>query len=515
MTYEFKTTPYPHQLRAFEASRDAPAFALLMEQRTGKTKVLLDTAAYLFERGQVDALVVVAPNGVHVNWVADEVPAHLPDRVARRCVVWRAGRAGTKSFARELEELVVGPHLAVLSLNVDALLTERCQIYLRLFLRARRCLAVADESDLFLMTPGAKRSKLTTLLGKRCAYRRIATGTAVERGPLDLYGQFNFLDPAVLGFSSHYAFKHRYAEWEQKFAGADGHRYETLRGYRNLDELSARVAPVTFFFRRDEWHDPPRKVYGKRYFELAPEQRRVYDELRTTFVAELTGGETFSAPQVLVRLLRLQQVASGFTPDVERWTDRPCQACGGSGAVAGEVCGECCGYGQQFERAAGKELVLAEKNPRLAALLAELAAAPGRAVIWARFQRDVDLVRAALPPGEVVEYHGRVSEADREAARAAFKRPDGPRYLLGNPRAGGRGLDFSAAETVVYYSHDFGLRVRQQSEDRVINLSDRRVKGFVDLVATDTVDEKIVAALLAKRELATLVNSADPAAVLR
>ena len=81
MPYLFKTDPYDHQLEVLDISSEREAFALFMDMGTGKTKVIIDTATYLYGLGLIDAVVVAAPNGVHRNWVLNEIPAHTPDEI--------------------------------------------------------------------------------------------------------------------------------------------------------------------------------------------------------------------------------------------------------------------------------------------------------------------------------------------------------------------------------------------------------------------------------------------------
>ena len=104
MSYKYKTEPYDHQRAVFEKTRDLEAYALLMEQGTGKTKVIIDTAAYLYGQRKLEALLVIAPNGVHRNWGMNEIPAHMPDRIPCSVVVWDAARGPTKKYQRELAE---------------------------------------------------------------------------------------------------------------------------------------------------------------------------------------------------------------------------------------------------------------------------------------------------------------------------------------------------------------------------------------------------------------------------
>ena len=205
--YQFKTTPYAHQLKAWELSKDEEYFALLMEQGTGKPKVIIDTAAYLWGLGRINALVVVAPNGVHDNWAINEIPTHMPDFVLREVVVWHAEQ--TKTAEKMLNNLFKpGPHLRVLCMNVEGLSTKRAADFLTKFLKATDALLVVDESTT-IKNPAALRTKALLKQRNLIKYRRIATGTPITKSPFDAFAPFTFLSEAVLGISSFVAFKSR------------------------------------------------------------------------------------------------------------------------------------------------------------------------------------------------------------------------------------------------------------------------------------------------------------------
>ena len=96
--YLFKTTPFKHQLEEWERSREETARAIFWEQGTGKSKLIIDTACWLWSRGLIDAVLVVAPNGVHRNWVENEIPDHVPDEIAKDVAAlhYQSPRADTK-----------------------------------------------------------------------------------------------------------------------------------------------------------------------------------------------------------------------------------------------------------------------------------------------------------------------------------------------------------------------------------------------------------------------------------
>lgn len=521
-TYTPKTSPWTHQQTALELSWAAPYFALFMEQRTGKTKVVIDTVAVQYRAHRINALFIMAsPNGVHRNWVTDEIPAHLPDGIPRRALVWRSGRHKRREYAQAMEALLTFRGLAVLAVNAEAVNTPSLRKFAKRLFDVRRVFLVADETSDWMLRPGNKRATVAYNMSKHrnVIFKRILDGTPVgNSGPFDLYSPMNFLSRSILGFDTFLAYKHHYAVIEDKDEHGvplvnhrTGTNYTKIKEFRNLDELTARIAPHSFRVTRAQCFDMPPKVYQKRYFQLDDDaaagagksQRAVYDTLRDEYEAELAGGERVSVANVLTRYLRLQQVASGYWPPTR--TASICASCGG----ADEGCDACDHLGVTMMDVPMRRIGVA--NPRLEALAAEVRATSGPIIIWARFRQDVTDVCdcAAVLGRKVARFDGAVRDDIREAWLADFQsgRAD---TLVGSPAAGGRGRRMDAAghpaaaapRTIIYYSNYFSLLIRLQSEDRAEHPDRPGGTSIVDLVAEDTVDERIITALRARRSVA-------------
>lgn len=494
----FKTEPYEHQRAAFYATRDEPEKAVFWEMGLGKSWLVINTAAWRYAKGAIDGLLILAPSGVHRNWIDLEVPKHLPDDVPRLAVTWRSSRMAGVAAREALDNLLAFDGLAILAMNVEAVITKVGRSYVERFLARRRVLVVVDES-ITIKTPGASRTKVIVALGKRAAMRRICSGAPITQGPLDLYSQFNFLRPAALGYTSFFAFKHAFAEWDEGYNGRIGRTYEVLKGYRNQDRLLGLCAPYTLRATKDECLDLPPKVYERRLFSLTGEQRSLYDSLREEYVAELSSMERIDVAHALTRILRLQQVASGYWP--ERHEGTICPGCQGAG------CSRCDDLGMGVAVLPLRHLTAS--NPRIAALRDLLDELPveRQVICWCRFRFDVEEVLAAFGDA-VVRYDGATNEDDRAASIERFMAGEA-RLFVGTPRAGGRGLTLTAASVVVFYSHDFSYEVRAQAEDRAHRIGQVRSVTYVDLVAEDTVDERLLEVVAAKKDLAALFDR-DP-----
>ena len=156
--YVPKTKPFRHQAEEFEISKDLPARAIFWEQGTGKSKITIDTAGHLYASGKIDCVIVVAPSGVHLNWVTDEIPTHMPDWIREELYthVYSTDRAATKAHQAACERLVSHKGLAFLAITYDSIKTQRAKELLWALLQNRKVLYVADESQR-IKTPKAVR----------------------------------------------------------------------------------------------------------------------------------------------------------------------------------------------------------------------------------------------------------------------------------------------------------------------------------------------------------------------
>ena len=199
MNYRFKTKPYAHQLKALEMSWEKPYFAYFMEMGTGKSKVLIDNIAMLYDQGKINGVLIVAPKGVYKNWYEQELPTHMPDHVEYVDVLWQSNI--NQKQQKELDKLfVTGEDLHVLIMNVEALSTKKGVEFAAKFLSCHKTMMAIDESTT-IKNPDAKRTRHICSLGEYAPYKRILTGSPVTKSPLDLYKQCEFLEDELLGFN--------------------------------------------------------------------------------------------------------------------------------------------------------------------------------------------------------------------------------------------------------------------------------------------------------------------------
>jgi SNF2 family DNA or RNA helicase len=228
MNYKFKTKPYAHQITALEKSWNKEVFAYFMEMGTGKSKVLIDNIAMLYDKGKINGALIVAPKGVYQNWFNGEIPTHLPDHIDKKMVLWRA-LINQKQQLQLSTLFESGEDLHILIMNVESLSTKKGIDFAAKFIRTHSTLMAIDESTT-IKNPDAKRTKSIVSLGLNAKYRRILTGSPVTKSPLDLYKQCEFLSPWLLDHSSYYTFRTRYAV--MRTANFGGRSVQLVVGYK-------------------------------------------------------------------------------------------------------------------------------------------------------------------------------------------------------------------------------------------------------------------------------------------
>ena len=306
MFYKFKTKPYAHQLKALEMSWNKEVFAYFMEMGTGKSKVLLDNVAMLYDKGKIDGALIVAPKGVYKNWYDSEIPTHLVDHIQNKAILWQANI--TEKQQQKLDSLFESEiDLHILIMNVEAFSTKKGVNFAAKFLRTHNALFAVDESTT-IKNPGAKRTKNILQLAKLGKYRRILTGSPVTKSPLDLYTQCFFLDAWLLGHMSYYSFRTRYAL--MRTMNFSGRSVNIVVGYQRLDELAESLKPFSYRVLKDDCLDLPPKTYMKRTIQLTSEQKKVYEQMKKMALAELNG-KMVTTVNVITQLMRLQQITCG------------------------------------------------------------------------------------------------------------------------------------------------------------------------------------------------------------
>jgi SNF2 family DNA or RNA helicase len=470
--YPFKNQPYVHQAAYLQRFWQEESAALFADMGTGKSFMLINNAAMLYDKGRINAMLVVAPKGVYRNWYTGQIPEHMPEHISYTMACWSP--TPRKAEKAEMDKMLNAlDTLRILVMNIEAFSTEKGVAFARTFLRVTEAYMAIDESTT-IKTPSAKRTKSIIKVGKEAVFKRIATGSPVTKSPLDLYSQCEFLSPTCLNYNSFYAFQARYAVLVERKLPT--HTFKQIVGYRHLDELQKKLNDFSFRVTKDECLDLPDKVFTRREIELTPEQKKAYDQMKLMALT-LIDGNLMSTKNALTQIMRLHQIVCGHVKfDDGRQEDLP--------------------------------------NNRIKELLATIEECDGKIIIWANYRRDIENIKNAIAEAHgmttVETYYGDTEAEDRQEIVNRFQDPKSTlRFFVGNPRTGGYGLTLTAAHTVIYYSNNFDLEVRLQSEDRAHRIGQTNKVTYIDFISPGTVDEHIVKALRSKINIASQVLGED------
>jgi SNF2 family DNA or RNA helicase len=425
----------------------------------------------LYDKGKINGALIVAPKGVYQNWFDIEIPNHMPTHIEKKMVLWKASfMKGNEIVSKEVDALFeTGTDLHILVMNVEALSTKNGVTFANKFLSCHETLMAIDESTT-IKNPDAIRTRSIVQLGRSAKYRRILTGSPVTKSPLDLYKQCEFLNEGLLDYTSYYAFKSRYSVL--RTANFGGRSVQIVVGYKNLDELSERIEQFSYRVLKEDCLDLPSYSFTKRIIQLSKEQQKIYQSMKQLALAQ-QNGKLMTTATALVQLMRLHQIT--------------------------------CGHFKSDDGTIQKI-----KNERLDALMDILSEVENKAVIWAHYKYDIEVIVEAIKkeygPDSYVTYYGDTPSEIRQNNIKLFQDENSKvRFLIGTPQTGGYGITLTAGNVMIYYSNGYDLEKRTQSEARINRAGQKRKMTYIDIIAEDTVDEKIVDALRKKIDIASKV----------
>ena len=466
MTYNFKTKPYDHQLYAFNQSKDRQYFALLMEMGTGKTKVTIDNWCYLYEKGEIDSVLVIANKGVYLNWIGEIKTHHWDIEHSVGFYSSTLKVAEKKQLGSLIQRELDG--LPIMLINTEALATAKGVKCAELFIKQSVCgtMTIIDESTA-IKNYKSKRTKGCVKIGLISKYRRILTGTPITQSPLDLYSQFEFLNRGSIGYTSFFAFKHYYAD--QRIMKMGNRTFQQITGYKNLDEVTTQIQPLSYRVMKEDCLDLPEKIYMTRACEISEEQKLMYHTLKHESLIMLGDG-LLTSNNALTTLLKLHQITCGHVRD-------------DFGNVT-EIPNNRINTLQEIISETGEE---------------------SKIIIWCNFQKDVEIIHNLLGKDKAVTYYGPNSTEERIESLDRFENDPECRFFIGTPTCGGKGLTLNRASYVIYYSNSFKLEDRLQSEDRCHRIGQTSNVTYIDIVIPDTIDDKVLKALKSKKDLSETV----------
>jgi SNF2 family DNA or RNA helicase len=463
--YQFKNKPMDHQRKGLEKFFPLSEAGILYEQGLGKTYTAINLATAWRMTNLIDSVLVICPSSIKLVW-EEELSKHCP--IPIQAQVLSSGKyKKADQFIQEKTDFqwfIAG---------VESLSQGSAYEYLKTFVLTRRTLIIIDESST-IKTQGKLRTDRCINLGRNATKRLILSGTSVTQGIEDLYTQFKFLNPDIVGYDSYYSFRAQYCT-TMTIEIAEDKFVQKITGYKNETELLDLLNPYISRVEKDDVLDLPPKVYTNRYVQMNPTQKKMYKEMKEELFTELDGVE-YEVSTVLEQMLRLQQITGGhYAHD------------NGESVVATPIPG---------------------KNPKIAELLNIMDEVQGKVIIWCQFRAEIKLVADALESKEIqyVEFHGGCDDVQKSLAVANFRNNPKTKVFLAS-KAAAFGLTLVESSTAIYYSQGYSLEIYLQSQDRIHRIGQTKGATYIHLTCEKTVDTKIIAALAGKKNLADLVYS--------
>lgn len=464
----YKIEPWAHQLRAIEAAKDLPQYALFFEQGTGKTATLINILRHKFDHHRhIMPTLILCPQIVTENWKR-ELLANSDIGAGDICIL--RGELSKRLDLMDCEVLPGDPKIVIT--NYESLYMNK------LFAKLEKwapSIVVLDESQK-IKNHTTKRTKQCLKLGQQATYRYILSGTPIINSQFDIFSQFLFLDKGETFDADYKKFRTKYfvdynagrppqsyfPDWRPRM-GTEKRIHEWI-----YKKYAMRVV-------KEECLDLPPYIRQRVEIELDGEQKKAYDSIYQDALWKGVNG-IVSADMALKIGLRLQQITSGFvkldTGYIKSWVP----------------------------------------NPRLNALEETLdaIAAHHKVIIWAVFKQNYQDIAGLLRQMgvEYVEAHGEISEAKKRENIDAFNdEASGVRALIGHPASCGVGANLTAAPYAIFYSRDFSLENDLQAEARNYRggseVHDKVTR--IDIVARETIDEKVLEALSNKQAISDAI----------
>jgi SNF2 family DNA or RNA helicase len=412
-----------------------------MDMGTGKTRTALELAIKRLNAGKVDCILWCCPVSVKQT-IADETDKHVNGATWEMAQPQRIENPNAHVYIAGIESLS-----SSLSLNVR--LMELVQ--------AKRCFLVCDESSL-IKNHMANRTLALWRLGERCEYKLILNGTPLSNNEQDLFSQWYFLDPRILGYNSYYSFAANHLEFDPDYPGR-------VVAAHDVEYLTRKIAPYTYQVRKDECLDLPPKTYTSRWCSMSSEQWGAYCVAKDKAFEEMYDNP--SKPYLLYKLFTsLQRIVSGAHTAGKPVFENPMD------------------------------------NPRVQTLIETVEDIPGDAkcIIWCKYTHEIKTLQEVLKPyGNVAVIHGGVAPKERDGEIRRFR--EDARFLVANKRVGAFGLNLQHCNYAIYYSNDFSWETRSQSEDRIHRAGQTSNCHIIDIICNNSIDVQIHRCLWRKENL--------------
>lgn len=462
-----------HQVRALVDSDGEVGWGYLMEMGTGKSRTVIEDMVRAWQAGTIDRVVLFAFKNSYQDWEKKHLAEWMPDEIEWDSHVWNG--MGTQTEKKAYARFAGGGHcMRWLIVNIEAIsMSDKAWKAVVDFVSRGRCAGIVDEST-SIGEPSSGRTKDLLKLRDRLKLRRILTGSPATEGPLKLYSQTEFLRKGALGFSSFYSFRARYAKMKTVYLA--GRSVEAVDRdaeggpWMNLDDLQARLQKIsTRVLKKDCLDLPPQIFMSPTRFQMGEQQAKLYADFKKNATVMLESMDHVTATIVAAQVTKLRQIACGHVIDEMGSTHRI-------------------------------------PTPRTRVLQELCEETGGKTIVFCAWREDVALCREVLEKlGTCVVYIGGQTNETRSEAVDAFQHGDA-RFFIATQQSASRALHLTAASSVVFYSCHSSLELREQAESRPHRDGLEHPVSYSDIIAADTVDERIISSLREKIDVSAKIT---------
>lgn len=439
---------YAHQQKALQMAlqrfKVGEGFGLFFEMGCGKTLTAIAIAGCMYQQKKIERVLICCPSSIISVWQEDL------SKFAGFELSIGALQGSKDKRLKELSNLTKISGLKFAIINYESTHRKGIKEALEEY---NADLIICDESQR-IKSHNAAQSKCLHTLGDKAKYKLILSGTPVQNSCIDVWSQYRFLDPSIFG-KSFFSFKAHYTI----SGGFQGHQ---IIGYRDIDGLIKKAHSIAYRVTKDECLDLPDQVFINREFELEKEARAAYDDLKNDSVTELSKG-TVTANTVLTQILRLQQLTGGFINTDEGKIDQ----------------------------------VSSAKLELLKEILEDYLESGKKAVIFARFTPELKAIKKLLSDMGV-QYgfiDGSVKIEDRGAIVTDFQTNKDTKIFLAQNATAGLGITLTAAPLTIFYSLSYNYADYSQCLSRTHRIGQKEKCTYINLIAKNTIDAKILKAL--------------------
>lgn len=438
----------------------------LLEMSLGKSKCALNVAEIMKSYGALNRLLIICPKAIQSVWL-EEIPKHT--HLEDTPLIYENKK--TQKYNRQQASTMKQDFpIVIVRLEMFQRKNEELKEFLATFFE-QPSMVILDESSKIKNVTTNRTPRLIEYT-RDATYKTILTGTPVSESPLDIFAQMEFLYPGfwfkhngpwnAKVLNRHwYIFRNRYAIM-QKVTTSEGRQFQTIVGTRRTEEIARKIQPYITQQKKDDWLDLPEKLFQTLHVELSAEQREAYNSLKKKLILEY-GDQVLTVQNQVTLLTRLRQVAGGFMPET------------------GEMIGK--------------------SVPGIETLLEDVSEYSGKVVIAASYVAEIHGIVKALTKeygeDQVCTYYGATKDRENELTR--FK--DHAQFMVLNPQTGAFGLNLQFASLMYLYSRPFSYEQNAQLVDRIHRPGQKSMCVYKDIVATGTVQEKVLKAFETKQDV--------------